>query len=512
MIKYIMKNKKYLLISVLFYFLSSVFNILVSYSMGFFTNASLKKELNIVIIWALITLISIVISNFFQGITIFFRGRFSSYAILNLKNEIYKKILKIENNKDVDNYFSIINADIEILKKDYFEGIVLFISIIIKIVMSCIAILALNFEIFILFIIITIPTTFFLPFLKKKLSLKKSKMSKNNFLFTKELKNYLFGNDVIIQFDKRNNFILRLLKIDKDFELSKEENKNWDSNVSLFSTTLVMVSQMFCMIIGAYYIYLGKIEIGTMITTTQLLNYIVLPISSLNSNFVKIKSTKKIIEKIDNIFKINELNNLENIDGDIEFKNFSVKFDNKILYKNFNYSFKKRNRYLIRGASGTGKTILIKSLLKRNNNYYGEIFINNKNIKDLSQKNILDKIIYVSQNDYIFDVGVSENIKLFDDFEVSEIIKELEIKTNINDIVELSGGEKQKINLARAFIREADVYIFDEPTNFLDYKSKQKVIDKIFSLKNKIILVISHDTDRSFIDKFDHIIELGDIN
>ena len=65
MIKYIMKNKKYLLISVLFYFL-------VSYSMGFFTNASLKKELNIVIIWALITLISIVISNFFQGITIFF--------------------------------------------------------------------------------------------------------------------------------------------------------------------------------------------------------------------------------------------------------------------------------------------------------------------------------------------------------------------------------------------------------------------------------------------------------
>lgn len=226
MIKYIMKNKKYLLISVLFYFLSSVFNILVSYSMGFFTNASLKKELNIVIIWALITLISIVISNFFQGITIFFRGRFSSYAILNLKNEIYKKILKIENNKDVDNYFSIINADIEILKKDYFEGIVLFISIIIKIVMSCIAILALNFEIFILFIIITIPTTFFLPFLKKKLSLKKSKMSKNNFLFTKELKNYLFGNDVIIQFDKRNNFILRLLKIDKDFELSKEENKN----------------------------------------------------------------------------------------------------------------------------------------------------------------------------------------------------------------------------------------------------------------------------------------------
>lgn len=164
MIKYIMKNKKYLLISVLFYFLSSVFNILVSYSMGFFTNASLKKELNIVIIWALITLISIVISNFFQGITIFFRGRFSSYAILNLKNEIYKKILKIENNKDVDNYFSIINADIEILKKDYFEGIVLFISIIIKIVMSCIAILALNFEIFILFIIITIPTTFFYHF------------------------------------------------------------------------------------------------------------------------------------------------------------------------------------------------------------------------------------------------------------------------------------------------------------------------------------------------------------
>lgn len=270
-----------------------------------------------------------------------------------------------------------------------------------------------------------------------------------------------------------DNFVSKLIKIDNEYEWSKEDNKNWDNNIALFSMTLVMLSQMLCMIIAAYFIYLGKIEIGTMITTTQLLNYIVNPISLLSSNFIRIKSTKKIIEDINKIFKIQELETFEDIDGNIEFKKFTVKFDGKTLYNDFNYEFKKGFKYLIRGASGLGKTTLIKSLLKKNKNYYGEILINNKNIKELSKRNILNDIIYVSQNDYIFDMNALDNIKLFNDVEVSKIIEELEIKTDINNIVELSGGEKQKINIARSVIRDANVYIFDEPTNFLDQRSKE---------------------------------------
>lgn len=509
--KYLRRNLKYLLISIAIYFLGSIFNILLSYSMGYFTNEAVSKNLKLVIFWAIITLIAIIISNFLQSLTVIFRGKFSTRAVLNLKKDLYKKLLKLEESKDYSSYTSIINNDIEVLKKDYFEGIAVFISMIIKIILSSIAICLLNIEIFVIFITITLITTFILPLLKNKLSLKKQKMSKSNYDYTKELKNYLYGMDIIAQFDKNDNFYNRLLLIDKENEKAKEDNKNWDNNISLVSMTLVMLSQMLCMIIAAYFIYLGKIKIGTMITTTQLLNYIVSPVSMLNSNYVRIKSTKKIIDNIQSIFDVKEITPVNYMSGEIEFKNFSLKFEDKILYNNFNYKFEKNKKYLIRGASGYGKTTLIKTLLKRNHNYSGDVFINDMDIKNIPQNQILEDIIYISQNDYIFDINVIENIRLYDQIDTNSIIEELKIKTDVNNIVEISGGEKQKINLARALIRNASVYIFDEPTNFLDQESKDIINNKIFSINEKIVIVISHETDQEYIDKFDYVIDLNNM-
>lgn len=132
-------------------------------------------------------------------------------------------------------------------------------------------------------------------------------------------------------------------------------------------------------------------------------------------------------------------------------------------------------------------------------------------IKNIPQNQILEDIIYISQNDYIFDINVIENIRLYDQIDTNSIIEELKIKTDVNNIVEISGGEKQKINLARALIRNASVYIFDEPTNFLDQESKDIINNKIFSINEKIVIVISHETDQEYIDKFDYVIDLNNM-
>lgn len=133
-------------------------------------------------------------------------------------------------------------------------------------------------------------------------------------------------------------------------------------------------------------------------------------------------------------------------------------------------------------------------------------------IKNITQNQILEDIIYISQNDYIFDINVIENIRLYDQIDTNSIIEELKIKKiDVNNIVEISGGEKQKINLARASIRNASVYIFDEPTNFLDQESKDIINNKIFSINEKIVIVISHETDQEYIDKFDYVIDLNNM-
>lgn len=175
---------------------------------------------------------------------------------------------------------------------------------------------------------------------------------------------------------------------------------------------------------------------------------------------------------------------------------------------NISYKFENGYIYAILGTSGSGKTTLLNILGLLDNKFDGEIIINNKNISKKSDNYEFrnQNIGFIFQSYYLIDsLNVEENIKMplkyskkekKDDEYFKKIIEELKIENLINENVNyLSGGEKQRIAIARAFINKPSIIICDEPTGNLDKENSLKVLSilKQFISKDKLIIIVTHD-------------------
>lgn len=178
----------------------------------------------------------------------------------------------------------------------------------------------------------------------------------------------------------------------------------------------------------------------------------------------------------------------------LEIKNLTVKYD-EIILDNINLKLDKKI-YGLKGDSGSGKTTFIKALLGLIE-YKGEIFLDGKNLKSRKDFQV------VFQNPFnSFDP--TRKIK----FSINEILKLNGVEVNLEELAnkvgvdtslfdkypkELSGGELQRLSIARAISTNPKVLIFDEPTSALDVENQKKILDLIKTFKDKIIIFISHD-------------------
>ena len=169
------------------------------------------------------------------------------------------------------------------------------------------------------------------------------------------------------------------------------------------------------------------------------------------------------------------------------------------------------------GASGAGKTTLVKLILNYypKNLYDGEIKINGKQNIDISSEELYKDIAFVQKNDFLIEGNILENIKLARNLHLTEKLRkslgfnEDFLRKNLaqsNQII--SEGEKQRIDLARFLVKTYSVYIFDEPTSNLDPIKAKEIMDYILSIKDAIVIVITHDQNPEILEEFDQIIVL----
>ncbi len=215
-------------------------------------------------------------------------------------------------------------------------------------------------------------------------------------------------------------------------------------------------------------------------------------------------------DELDNLNILNhEKNNIYEFKNSINFKDINFQFINSkrnVFKKNLNFEIKKGDLIKIIGQSGSGKTTLSHLLIGFLKPSSGQIFIDNINHNDLKKKWMLN-IGLVSQNIYLFNDTIKNNILFGNNIVNEEKLKfalkavNLNSKENfsLNNMISengknLSGGEVQRIAIARAIYNDAELIIFDEPTSNLDIENTLIVEKLIKSLrKNKTVLVISHD-------------------
>lgn len=191
----------------------------------------------------------------------------------------------------------------------------------------------------------------------------------------------------------------------------------------------------------------------------------------------------------------------------IEIKNLNKTFDDKVIFNNFNLIIEDGEMIAISGASGSGKTTLLNILGKLDKDYSGDIIVDNKNLKSITQTSYLRNTIgYLFQNYALADnLTVTKNLdfsmKYSDD-------KSLEAKEHALEMVglnpkeyltkkiyALSGGEQQRVALARLFLKPCSIILADEPTGSLDVKNRDMVLEILRKMnKNgKTVILVTHD-------------------
>ncbi|VYU29209.1 peptide cleavage/export ABC transporter [Clostridium tertium] len=279
------------------------------------------------------------------------------------------------------------------------------------------------------------------------------------------------------------------------------------------------VGNLVLMYIGARMIMNGEITLGSLMAFSTLAGYFMDPIGRLIGLQLSIQEASISLKRISEIYEVEkeqeedkdlERIKIDKVDGDIELKNITFRYGSRApVLNNISITIPKGKKVALVGESGSGKTTISKLLLKYYTPEKGKININGYNLEELDLYNLRENISYVPQNVELFSGSIKENITLGKANASYEEIKSACENSGCKEFIEklpgkygtfleeagggLSGGEKQRIALARALIKKPSFLILDEATSNLDFISEAKIFDTLFKKgENITMLMIAH--------------------
>ena len=239
----------------------------------------------------------------------------------------------------------------------------------------------------------------------------------------------------------------------------------------------------------------------------------VVALSNLSNNLLHtFACAERLFDLLDEKPYVEEISGEETVESNsIEYSNVTFAYPGRIedVLSNVSLDIKKGDKVALIGKSGIGKSTFVKLLMRFWDVNEGSIKIDNKDIKDITTKSLRESQTLVSQETYLFDDTIMENIKIGNRNATDEEVVEAAKKASIHNFIEtlpqgyntkvgelgglLSSGEKQRIGLARAFVNEGDVLILDEPTSNLDTLNEAQILKSIKeNCMDKTIVLISH--------------------
>lgn len=311
--------------------------------------------------------------------------------------------------------------------------------------------------------------------------------------------------------------------------------------ISVFSATISFISGVLVVMIiglGSIQVINGEMTVGVLLAFEIYTQRLLSPLSNLaniSADLSVVNVSLKRIEKFLN--EENYINNSVEIlpkkIGDIVFDrvSFGYKEDIEILDR-ISFKINKGKIHAFVGESGAGKSTIVNLLYGLWQGYSGNIFIDGKDIKNISVENVRKRISVVSQNIFLLDDSILNNIILDDPFPDLKRVKEalmrasmwkyvqgLELgwETNIGENgVCLSGGEKQRMAIARAIYKNSEIIVFDEATSMLDNETENEIVQQALTLfKNNTVIMIAHrlttirNADKIFVLNHGKIVEEG---
>lgn len=278
--------------------------------------------------------------------------------------------------------------------------------------------------------------------------------------------------------------------------------------------------------IGCLLIMDNKLTFGQLLSFNTLLSYFLDPLKNIVNMDLDIKKSKIAFTRITNLELEHKDNALveKKMLGSIKASKLNYTYnDKKVILNNVNFNISTGNKVMLIGKSGGGKSTLVKLIMKYYECNRNQLFIDNVDINDYKVSSIKDNIVYISQNEMLFTDSLYNNIVYNRNIDIEDFLK-IEKMCMIEDIIKennagfnmmleengfnISGGERQRIVLARSLLSKFNILIIDEGLNQMDISLERKILKNLFNeYKNKTIIIVSHRLEN--MDLFDQVLELS---
>lgn len=478
--------------------------------------------------------IYLVVSMLFFQIFLCIKNYFQNYLNLSISNLLKKDIVNKSFKLDLYSLSSITTGefiqklfnDTENVKPLIITMYIDFFINIIYLVCICIIMLFLN-PALTLFLLFLFPI--FIFFYKKympNIEQVNAKIIKSDEELKTISEDVLNGN-LDLRINNAYSYILNRFnaKLTQYFDLNMLNTKYSIKYNYILVTGIMNFATLIIYCLGGLFVLNNSITVGTLISFNLYFSRMWDPVEylmNLSKDFkIQNISFKRITDFLN--FDSDSSNNVYDDKNLPEFKKIqldsvSLSYNDNSIFNDLNLIINKMDKIGVRGENGSGKSTLSKLLVKLITNYDGNIYYNNLNYDNISSLALRQKVILIPSNPFIFNDTILNNILLSNDMDSNLDNNDLLSLLNKNNInlydtinnnnIKLSGGEQKIVQLLRGISLNGDIYIIDEPLNYVDKKYKKIIIDFIKNnLNDKTLIIISHD--ESIFDCCDKIYNLS---
>lgn len=278
-------------------------------------------------------------------------------------------------------------------------------------------------------------------------------------------------------------------------------------------------------LLGAVLVLKGAMTVPGVVAASQLMVYIATPLTQISETFAEIKSAKAVSGEIQKLFEIpaddDGVVNKSELSGQLTVKDLSFSYSGRQILQNVNFTFEKGKKYLILGESGSGKSTLLHLIGNLYRDYTGEILLDDCDIRTIQKNDYAHLVVYLPQEPFIYNDTLEANVRLYENADDEEVMKAIEqsgllpyvekseqgIFTKVGEEAgKMSGGEKQRLSIARALLRKGEILLLDECTSHLDAETSRYIEETVFGLENRMVLYVAHNATEYAYEAADEVL------
>lgn len=355
------------------------------------------------------------------------------------------------------------------------------------------------------------------------------RVSDRNRDFTAALSDCLGGFSVVKTFRAEKEIFRLFAESNRALEQEKFSRRRVKALVGMIGAIAGIVAQLGAFLAGAYLALAGKgLTAGAVFMFVNLMSFMIGPVAELPALLAARKAARGLIDKLADALEQDEAQpdgvHITPLARELRFENVRFSYDGETeILRGVSARFEAGKAYAIVGASGSGKSTLLNLLTSPGTAYDGSILLDGTELRTIAPESLYETVSLIQQNVFVFNASIRDNITMFRSFpseELAQAVRRAQLESLLADRGEgylcgengsgLSGGEKQRISIARSLLKHASVLLADEATAALDAQTAHQVTDDILSLTGVTRIVVTHTLEQAALRQYDGILVLKD--